>query len=308
MQQMMSRREQRYLDRTIDESERLSTEQAEEEARELARFTSLVNRARASAHAIDAKELDVDAPEFRPCSTPGCTRTSLMPICYECHSEQERLKREHQDRLVREAHEREVAAATAAAEARALEASIPLEFRWSYPGAAELAARVQLRPSRKVPKGDGFEWVAPPLSRVLERIVAHPLFLTIWGPARTGKSSLAVAALRARGRGLFVPARDLAVARAQHKIGSGEAPLVTRCLETSLLVLDDLGEEPFVSSSPIAHVLKERFSREAPTWITTGLEGHDLVSRYGEGVKARLVDPPRAWILPMGPREKVEVK
>ena len=125
------------------------------------------------------------------------------------------------------------------------------------------------------------------------------------GVARVGKTSLAVAMLRAwveaHGRvALFIPAHRLGVARLLHPTGRGEAELVDRAIEAPNVLLDDLGSERDVPSNPIADVIFERHAHDRPLWVTTGLTREALVARYGAGVVARVFE--RARIIHVGPR------
>lgn len=216
-----------------------------------------------------------------------CGERSTIVPCYDCARRAEKAEIETEERARR---------------TKLLLRSIPEESRWATLDAPELAERVRLRQSRtKAPDGS-IAWERPRIDAMAARIIAHPGWLTFWGPARSGKTSLAVACLRARGRGLFVSSSSLAVARAQYGLGEGEAPLVAKALRASLLLLDDLGEEQ-LTNSPICDVLKERFRRSAPTWVTTGLVGAELGARYGQGIRERLTEAPRAWIVPFGDRD-----
>ena len=125
------------------------------------------------------------------------------------------------------------------------------------------------------------------------------------GASRAGKTSLAVAMLRAwvaryERRAMFFAAHRLGVARLQHPAGHGEAPLVEAAMDAPLVLLDDLGSERDFPSNPIADVIFERHARDLPTWVTTGLSRDALVVRYGAGVTARLFE--RARVIHLGPK------
>lgn len=241
-------------------------------------------RARLAPQPGDAFDFNGPPPAFYPCESTVdgrlCGKLGTMRRCYECAQ----YETEQRERVAAQAESR-----------RLLEASIPIEFADADASKPHiLAERVRLR--------ENSAGVAPTIAEMLQRIVQHPHTLTFWGPARQGKTTLAVAALRLRGSGLFVSARRLTLARAQHKRGDGEAPLVTRCMHASLLLVDDLGEEEKAFDCPIVDVLKTRFSAGRPTWVTTGLTGAEVTQKYSAGVKARLTDLPRAWIVPFGAR------
>lgn len=179
---------------------------------------------------------------------------------------------------------------------------IPPESRWATLDSPELSSRVSLRGVR-TQAVDGSHVASADVHEAAERVLAHPAWVLFAGPARTGKTSLAVACLRARGRGLFVAAGDLAVARAQYSLGEGEAPLVAKCVRARLLLLDDLGEEN-PANSAIPYVLKTRWRRNLATWITTGLTRDEIAERLGEGLVGRLFEPPRAFVLPFTTRAR----
>jgi len=167
----------------------------------------------------------------------------------------------------------------------ALERSIPPTYRWATLDAKELPDRVSV-PAIGIGKTACFE------PRVC-----------LMGSTRAGKTSLAVAMLRAwvakyERIALFVPAHRLGVARIQHAAGHGEAALVETAMQAPLVLLDDLGSERDFPTSPIADVIFERHAQGLPTWMTTGLTREPLVTRYGAGLVARLFD--RARVIHVG--------
>lgn len=119
--------------------------------------------------------------------------------------------------------------------------------------------------------------------------------LTLEGPPKAGKSSLAAALARRvweaslredRGllsmrRILWCNAFRLGMARALHPLGTGEAPEVLAALAAPTLVIDDFGQEPRVEGSPLAQIIFERFEQGRATWITTGLDRRAVANRYG---------------------------
>jgi hypothetical protein len=156
-------------------------------------------------------------------------------------------------------------------------AGVPGRYAWARADARELAERVKLF--------DGM-----PTSVALERLRGAARALLV-GPAQKGKTSLAVAALRARKvESLFVRSEQLGLARTQAKLGQGEAKLVDRAMETGLLLLDDVGSEGDAEGrvQAVRDVLFERFEEDRPTWVTTGLDAAQLAARYGAGILARL--------------------
>lgn len=109
------------------------------------------------------------------------------------------------------------------------------------------------------------------------------------GEAGSGKTSLACAMLRQRGRGLFAGAYYIAKARSEHRLGEGEAPEIDRAIAAPLLVLDDLGLEQ-AKNTAISEVIYERHAEEKATIVTTGfgfkalvdvLEKPQCVRRWG---------------------------
>ncbi len=173
--------------------------------------------------------------------------------------------------------------------------SIPRHFRWALDAtAADLAARVQLEPGR--------------IAKALE--AKAPEGLLFLGTTGTGKTSLAVAMLGAWVRAdllgrigaLFVEASQLARARARHRLGQDEAPLVASAMSCPLLVLDDLGCERDDRDGCITDVVWARTNEDRPTWITCGLgaEGQTvegfaeaIARRYDGGFARRIISTTR---------------
>jgi DNA replication protein DnaC len=154
--------------------------------------------------------------------------------------------------------------------------SVPSRFDWAIfePENAEMEART------------------PPKARALARAAFGESRVILRGPTGVGKTTLAVAMLRARvdmrdDRVLFASARSLAQARIAPSAESGE--LVRRAMTTGLLLLDDLGNPPSEPpSSPIADIICERADWMRPLWVTTYLDGKAIADRYGGNV-ARLL-------------------
>jgi hypothetical protein len=124
--------------------------------------------------------------------------------------------------------------------------------------------------------------------------------LVFSGPSASGKTSLAVACLVARGqaaikfshpRPLFVSSWRLAVARANHQLGAGEAFEVDRAMNwPGVVLLDDLGSERPAPSSPITDVIFERHDQDRPTWFTTWATPDETEKRYGAGIARRVFE------------------
>lgn len=175
------------------------------------------------------------------------------------------------------------------------EARIPPRFRWA------------LRP---VTRDDSIE------SRVLlpkghrdaaliwaERQGSRPSNVYIVGPSQQGKTSLAVAMLGAwfcanHARdpaivkdALFVDALELSLARGRHRPREGgHPPLVDEAIESSLLVLDDLGQDRPDCRDDLKFVVRKRHNEDRPTWITTWHAREKLAEFYSGSLIARLVD------------------
>jgi DNA replication protein DnaC len=159
-------------------------------------------------------------------------------------------------------------------------ASMPTRFVWaSGLNAPELSVRVD---------GAALEQARAADVKLLDRV-------TLLGTAGAGKTSLGVAianewaSVTAR-PALFFAAADIAVARQQHGLGEGEAPIVRQAMNAALLVLDDLGQEWDMGAPVVAHVVQHRYDQAQPTITTSGRSVEQLVSRYGAGVVRRLIE------------------
>lgn len=202
----------------------------------------------------------------------------------------EALSPEEQARRAAEAEAHEQARARDAIQARerAWEALVPRRYHWARPG-VELAARC--RPMRH----DGS---AATVAEALEAIARHPGVVVLRGPPGSGKTSLAVAALRAvrdrprrdgsTPRVAFADAHQLGTARIQHAAGHGEAPYVAAAIGAELLLLDDLGQERQTQNNAVPDVILQRHADDVPTWVTTGEDWPQLAAKYGGGVARRL--------------------
>lgn len=186
----------------------------------------------------------------------GCGRESARVPCWEC-SEAARAR-------------------TATAERDAvLLGSIPARFRWARLGAPELASRCQLQGVT---------------AQVAVELVLRAAGAVFAGPAGSGKTSLAVACMYARGTGLFVPALRLGTARQQSRLGDGEASAVEDAVRAPLLLLDDVGQEAKTTSNAVKDVVFARHDADRPTWITTGMSPQQLAELYGDGFARRIFE------------------
>ena len=127
----------------------------------------------------------------------------------------------------------------------------------------------------------------PKLKRELERCQTPcALFL---GPTGCGKTSGALWLIAAapRAKTLFARARDLANANRRHPLGQGAPPAITAACDTTYLVIDDVGSEG-PDASAIQEVLDSRYSRQAPTIVTSGLTYAELDAHLGPAYMRRL--------------------
>ena len=216
-----------------------------------------------------------EAPAFVRCECGGLTTSAP---CYACVERPE----------------------VAAAARVALAASgIPARYRWAIDCSAALVAdRVALA---------AVGGTVPTLRGAKAAILGHrgPVVLFV-GPSGAGKTSFAVACMRAARRAFFCSASDLDRARIEHSAGHGEAPIVARAIRAGVLVLDDLGQDKPSSISAVEAVLLARHNAEAPTWITTGLGGTvegvqaAIDARYNAGIARRLTEAGTSLIVGFG--------
>jgi len=124
--------------------------------------------------------------------------------------------------------------------------------------------------------------------------------LALIGPTKAGKTTAAgllfrkqvAAGAKAGGelwywaqRFHWAHASRLATARKRHPLGRDEAPIVLEAMGATVLVLDDLGwDRATGDDTAIEDVLNERYERELPTIITSGLTQKQILDRYGEAV------------------------
>lgn len=180
-------------------------------------------------------------------------QTSRVP-CWECSRKGQRVDA---DRAAREA----------AAQ------SIPPRFRWARLNAPGFSLGGRVQDDHKT----------------LARRILGAERVCFAGGAGAGKTTLACACLRERlDGGLFMSAIALGLARAQARLGDGEPELVERAIAAPLLLLDDVGQEPKVSTNAVKDVVFARYDADLPTWVTTGLTSQELVALYGDGFLRRI--------------------
>lgn len=121
----------------------------------------------------------------------------------------------------------------------------------------------------------------------------HHRVLVLMGVPGSGKSTLAAATLAAwaeAGRSIaWAPALRLAHARAEARLGE-EPEEVKRAIRANLLVVDDLGQEPLVTTSAVVDVIHARHDADRPIIVTTGVQRRVLAERYGGGTARRLLE------------------
>lgn len=155
--------------------------------------------------------------------------------------------------------------------------SVPTSFAWAHFDAPELEKRVK-----------------PAEAIATARDATRALSVVLQGDAGSGKTSLAIAMLRAiseRGdRGMFVDARALARARHEQSLGEGEAGLIERAMRARVLVLDEVGAERGIGTaeSVVAEVIHERHAWQRQTIYCTPFTGNELADRYGAGIVRRM--------------------
>jgi len=90
----------------------------------------------------------------------------------------------------------------------------------------------------------------------------------------------------------WIRAFDLPNARLAHRLGDGEAELVSLATTARFCVLDDLGWEARRAGADdvIAEVIATRYDRGLVTYATTGMTLAEFTERYGSAIVRRIVE------------------
>jgi hypothetical protein len=130
--------------------------------------------------------------------------------------------------------------------------------------------------------------------------------LLFFGASGTGKTTLAVALLRAlfeskiaahpltRDDDVDAILRDCRFAHA-HRLGSaalvpGDPAEIKRAMRASVLLLDDLDKDADIKSNPVPALIADRHAEGRMTWITTELTPAGIAARYGDGIARRICE------------------
>lgn len=152
----------------------------------------------------------------------------------------------------------------------------------------------------KLPAGDAL------VARARQAIAAGVRRAVFVGAAGTGKTSLAVAMLRAwmtknRQAAHFAHAHRLGSARLKHRFGQGEADEISAAIEAPLCLIDDLKDERLTNATAIYDVIQERHADGQATFVTTGLGINEEEARkrileiYGDGTCRRIFEGARIF-------------
>lgn len=152
--------------------------------------------------------------------------------------------------------------------------------------------------------------------------------LVFYGPAGTGKTTLAAAALKERiareGAGLMVEFYDLmnAIQAAYSSEGAESSALLMAAQDAPLLMLDDLGDpdrgqhktrERFAETDDkrlkLYNIVNRRCKMNAPTIFTTNLTPDEVGIQFGESQRIRQrLEEMALWIPVAGPELRPGVK
>jgi DNA replication protein DnaC len=99
----------------------------------------------------------------------------------------------------------------------------------------------------------------------------------------------------------WTTAHALIRARRETPLGRGEAPAIERAMESTLLLLDELGCEP--ASEVIFEIADQRYSRRLPTIVTSGRTLAAFAGRYGDALVRRLAESGVGRLLDVYPED-----
>ena len=161
-------------------------------------------------------------------------------------------------------------------------ATIPSHLRWATFESEELPLRCKagLSQAQKAVKG----LVAQKVQGVV-----------LLGPVGAGKTSLACAMLRSLldtplgFSGRFCSAVRLAACRTDSGLGSIPVELAD-AMAASVIVLDDIGQEPDRNAPVITETMQARYNDGKPTIVTTWLDPSEITTRYGAGTARRILE------------------
>jgi len=161
-------------------------------------------------------------------------------------------------------------------------ATIPVRFRWATFDDPELRQRCKtdLRKARKA------------LQDLFDRKIQN---LVLLGAAGAGKSSLACAMLQSAlyeevvFSGRFCAAVTLAACRTDSGLGT-IPPALYDAMCASLIVLDDVGQEPERNAPVITELMQHRYNDGKPTIVTTWLSPAEVAQRYSAGTARRFFE------------------
>lgn len=88
---------------------------------------------------------------------------------------------------------------------------------------------------------------------------------------------------------VYATAHDIVKARRESPLGDGEAKLVESCMNSRLLVIDELGFES-LHDQVLFEILDFRNKQGGITWVTSGSSSEALKARYGSGFWRRLTE------------------
>ena len=132
--------------------------------------------------------------------------------------------------------------------------------------------------------------------RLLDALKSGPSpSAVLLGPTGVGKTAAArwIAELSTLTRSHHMPirnARELGASERRHPLGEGYPAALREARESELLALDDLGTEEERDIGVMQELLEARYSRNAATFITTGLTKQGLMARYGAASVRRMLE------------------